>query len=521
MDQSPEVDKDYNQAMIHIDRAIERHLGATLDQSSASLVPDGTQSTCPIEEADPHENELQRELAHIYASAEYTNLVNDLAQHPPPIILQKKEPKTNKSFSLFDMMDANAFAGAGSLSLPPNIRDILDCQDHKEILSKCNNVRVQDLILGFNTTQAEVHHLSTLLHQHLLSEYNRANEGVIPGGISSLKEAESSSPSFLALHTKWIEECTKDEESISFAFLLAFNVILVSSHPSISTRQRFKVVKSLMTIFQCIMRAWNDAPTFQKAWLETLYLWIKCSFQRGAEETHLAWAYYDTKGHLFEKCLACMNSTLMIRLVFEKAGLMSHLRQILCSGCTPSNERTRDADAKADLVDDGTSIDNPKGLVLCHSLCLFKSLVLHSSVWTFPYLEHAGDDKVVQSNVPTIATLKDDVYWIQDVDKELKKVSSIKYKAPTCQLVDEYLLRPFIALLEIGAESPLSKPQDSPPKVARFGDTVDPFLIHICQQSIKHILHSCARDADLLSQVTNSCKSFQTEIDWENELQLV
>ena len=56
MDQS--LDKDYNQAMIHIDRAIERHLGASLDQSFASLVPDGTQSTCPIEEADPHEKNV-------------------------------------------------------------------------------------------------------------------------------------------------------------------------------------------------------------------------------------------------------------------------------------------------------------------------------------------------------------------------------------------------------------------------------------------------------------------------------
>lgn len=479
----------YNQSIIHLDGAIERHLGTALDQASNSLV-----------------NEIQNEFESICASTAYAKLVKELAQHPPPI-LKRKKPKKNKSFSLFDMMDANAFGGtsmgSSSLSLPPNIRDILSCEDSIEILEKCNDARVQDLILGFNTAEEEVQKLSALLHGQLHLECE--------DGTSSL---EASSVSFLALHKKWIQECIKDGESFSFAFLLICNVFLISSRSNdaskpISIQQRFKIVKCLMDIMQCVLEVWNDTFIFQKALLETLHLWIKCSFQIGTKETHLAWSYYDPKGNLFQKYLAAINSTLLIRLAVEKTGLLPYLKDALSA---TSNE-----DKSTVFFMDGAkiSIINTEELISNHSLCLFSSVVMNSSAWTFPF-EHVSTRKLVQSIVPSFTTIKDDMSWILNLDKELKHISETKYNHPTRELIEEHLLGPFISYLKANRTAEIASSYSSR-KVARIGEH-DQSFIKICLQSIKHILLCCRKDPDLLSQLIDFCKMHQPQIDWQSEI---
>ncbi len=517
------------QAMIYIDHMIERHLGPTLDQTSASLLVSNAPHHHISSPFDAHANasidacsnsntlaehkglpdvEIENVLGHIRTTSEYRNLVKELEQRPPPILLQKK-PKKTQSFSLFDMMDAQAFGGAGaggSLSLPPNVRDVIDCQDPKEFFEKCDNAMVQDLILGFNTTEAEVQQLSVRLHEHLLEECQQT-------------VCDERTPFFLNLHRKWVKDCTKSEESISFAFQLVSNVILVSSNPSTYSPHIKNVVVSLKDMLECILDQWSDTSKFQKAWLEILYLWIKCSFSFGAEETHLAWAYCDTKGYFFQRCLASVNSTLMIRFVVEKTGLMAYIQQMLSTGWNSWHEVN-------------TNVDNrsPRGVALYHSICVFKIVILNLSVWSISYTddECLDDGVVVKASIPTLATLPDELRWVEEIDQEMKKVSSVVDTIPTCALVVNYLLRPFLVLLEIdmnlrsnGSKSPNSTTR----KVAKLSNEtindrnlgqLDSYLTDVCKQGIRHILLSCARDKDLFLAVIEACKGYHTGINFKH-----
>ena len=530
------------QQLIHIDQAIERHLASALDDSSISISQSlqfrngsGENATKPVGFAaesnkdDPvgleQEKKIEEELERIRASKLYKDMQKDLAANPPLGILQKKEKPNKQSFSLFDIMGAGGSGPGGSFSLstlPPrgNIRDVLDCRDRVEFLSKCFEFTVQDLILGFNTTQNEVLQLSKLLYNHLLHEcIGNQNE-----------EISSSSPekTFLTLHSEWIDKCSKDNECTAFAFLLLRNVILASGHLSqldTSIACRFKVVKSMVKMFESIMVGlWNDTAAFQQAWSEILYLWLKCTFQLEQHqskegepiveasipgcEIHLAWAYFDTRGRLFSLFLGCVNSTLMIQTMMNKARLVSYLIHVLSCGFSLQNHGYGDKIT----VDNGSiDIENAEGLVMYHSLSLLKSIIVHSSVWTFP--SHRGDaiqdatctEDAYSFELPTIETLENDFYWIQHFDQELKQLSTSKAEPPTAEDV-EYLLLPFTSLLEVGARSYASKARNAAPLVKKCQKVenlhpVDSFLIDLSTLSIKHIFRSCAQNLLLLSNV--------------------
>ena len=354
MDQAKDQSEEDKMMELHIDQAIERHLCTSLALSSSasasSMILITTTQDEPADEIN--KNELER----IQSSTAYANLLHDLILNPPREKLQKKKPKM-ESFSLFNMMLSSGSNSGSSLALPANIRDILelglDCNDigngigndndndnAKECLSRCYKTTVQDLILGFNTTQAEVLQLSNLLHDHLLVATTQCQ-------CQCQDSCTETTQSFLSLHTKWIEECAKEQDCNCFAFLLARNVILVSSHSSLSCEQRFGIVHSLTKIMQCLMGAWNDTASFQTSWLEIMYLWMRCSFQRrggigGMDETETeietsthaawAWAYYDAQGDLFARCVSCINSTLMIRILVQKTHVVSYLMGVLTNG---------------------------------------------------------------------------------------------------------------------------------------------------------------------------------------------
>ena len=554
MDQSSESDEERCNRIIHINKAIERHLEEALDKSSASIfaakcdeptTTTGSECTDDYEAGNDHDQmqmqmpmpmQMQKELDRIKESTGHQNLVHELMQNPPAKILHKK-PKKTTSFSLFDMMDAAAAhggSGSGSLlSLPANIRDVLGCQNPKEFLSKCNSSHIQDLILGFNTTQAEVHELSTMLHTHLVNECMEDDTGSI---------SSSSSSSFLSLHKKWVDECRKDEESISFAFSLTCNIILVSSDQAITMAHRFELVRSTTNVFESLMSSWNDAPSYQKSLVEILYLWMKCSFHHGATSIdtscthlHIAWAYFDPKGKLFESYLACLNSTFMIRLLIEKTSIVSFIHEVLSqSSCKDDSNDQIKAFGGKDLIIDGTSISNAKGLIMCHSLSILRIIIMNSSIWTFPYPKVLGknDGSVhglyqnektlscsqlnMNTSIPRIDTLENDLQCVQNVAKEMKLFSEKKHDLPTPQLVERFLLRPFVALLDVRTSTHPSIPPVSKHAKNSFGDkvfihengqaSIDPFLIEACEQSVKHIFRSCARDADFLSQVIECCR---------------
>ena len=500
---------------IHINQAIERHLSQLLDQAT----------TTDKETLLDGENTL---LQQIQSSFNYVELLGAFANGkniPPPRIMNKKKLKQPVSFSLFDMLASSNTGGPSSFSestggpkLPANIRDALYCSSDLDFLQKCNESLVQDLILGFNTTQGEVLSLANRLHrclsmEFLMEETPEADDGI---GVQDPEEPLS----FLGLHSKWVKECVKDEETVSFAFFLVRNVILVScsdgtaiadtavdtdSNKSanvdhtctgrkISLKQRLEIVKALKEMMECLMDSWNDAGSFQQAWLEIVYLWFRCSFilkQKDNGHVHMAWALMDTKGTLFENCFKCISSTLKIRILVIKSGLVGYIMTVLSGGSHLDPDHTASAD----------------GSVLCHALSLLKTIVLHSSVWTFPYPDSTsakGANLEQTRTHPMLDTLNDEFQWIQDIDDELKILSAEKIKSPTQREI-QYLLAPFTSLLEIGLcqrdiELDQNGPKLSHTKDINLGkDLVHPYLIDICAQCITHILCSCARDKDLFT----------------------
>lgn len=518
---------------IHINQAIERHLSQLLDQATTT-------------DKKPLLEDVNTLLQQIQSSSNYAELVEALAHGkniPPPRIMQKKKQKQPASFSLFDLLASSSTGGPSSFSgstggpkLPANIRDVLQCSSDLDFLQKCNESLVQDLILGFNTTQGEVLSLANRLHRCLSMEFlvEKTPEVDDGNGVQDHEEPLS----FLGLHSNWVKECVKDEETISFAFLLVRNVILISCSDgtaitdtavdtdsnnsanfdhtcrTISVKQRLEIVKALKEMMECLMDSWNDTGSFQQSWLEIVYMWFRCSFtltQKGNEHgygnVHLAWALIDTKGTLFENCFKCISSTLKIRILVIKSGLVEYLMTVLSGG--------------------SCHIPSADGSVLFHSLSLLKTIVLHSSVWTFPYPDSTsakGANLEQTRTDPTLDTLNDEFQWIQDIDDELKILSAENIKSPSQREI-QYLLAPFTSLLEIALcqkdiELDENGPKLSHTKSINLGkDLVHPYLIDICAQCITHILCSCARDKDLftngamnslLSVMKNMPKSYHT-----------
>lgn len=491
---------------IHINQTIERHLSQLLDQATITdqeTLLDG-------------ENTL---LQQIQSSSNYAELSEAFANGkniPPPRIMKKKKLKEPVSFSLFDMLASSNTGGPSSFSESSNIRDVLYCSSDLEFLQKCNQSHVQDLILGFNTTQGEVLSLANRLHRCLSMEFLMEKIPEVGDG-KSVQDLEEPL-SFLGLHSKWVKECVEDEETVSFAFLLVRNVILVTSSDGtaivdtavdtdsnksanfdhtcrkISFKQRLEIVKALKEMMEFLMDSWNDAGSFQQAWLEIVYLWFRCSFilkQKDNGHVHMAWALMDTKGTLFENCFKCISSTHKIRILVLKSGLVGYLMTVLSGGSHLDPDYTPSAD----------------GSVLCHSLSLLKTIVLHSSVWTLPYPDSTsakGANLEQTRTHPTLDTLHAEFQWIQDIGDELKIMSAENIKSPSQREI-QYLLAPFTSILEIAlCQSDIELDKNGPKLSHTMGnklgkDLVHPYLIDICAQCITHILCSCARDKDLFT----------------------
>jgi hypothetical protein len=484
--------------MIHMNEAIERHLSSLLDQASL----DGSVSSTDDEA-------LNLLLHQLKSSKSYQDLIEDLAStdNPIPKILKKTTQKST-SFSLFDLMAGGGTNNQG-LNLPANIRDVLQCTNSVELLETCRESLVQDLILGFNTTQGEVQALADKLYVGLQEEVQSSNK------CTTGKQGKQDTMPILGLHTNWIKECVKDEETISFAFLLVRNVILISSTStstsihininienengavSINEITAMSIVPALKEMMQNLMEAWNDTGAFQQSWLEIMHLWIRCSFalQHKYGSIHSAWALVDAEGVLFNNCFNCISSAIKIRMLLLKTGLVEYLMDVL------TKPPLGDTDKSLGLKDHR----GKEGLIMCHAISLLKTVVMNSSVWIFPYPNlnasvNVDADVGGVRAIPMLDTLKDEFHWIQNIDEEMKVLSAENDKVPTEEDI-QYLLAPYCSLLEIALDQEATGMDDEDSASANLGkeQLVNPYLIHTCEQCITHILCSSARDQDLFT----------------------
>jgi len=276
----------------------------------------------------------------------------------------KNNGTTMKSFSLFECPSFGS--SSTGLQIPPNIRDILDESDTHKLLITCSSVKIEDIILGFNTTQDEVKELGDLLFQQLLQNH--------PMDDCTNKTASS----FLQVHLNWMEQCTQQAECHSFSFVLLRNVLLYvhyissftttattttsssSSRNEITKEYYTFVVQQLMNMLRMQFQLWNDTSTFQTPWLETVYI-LLMTFQLEHDistDFHKAWVECETTmfENMLEKIMACISSFANVLFVCKDTDFIRYLVR--------------------------TTTEPEKGV---HARQILKTIVLQSSVWTFPF----------------------------------------------------------------------------------------------------------------------------------------
>lgn len=364
---------------------------------------------------------------------------------------------TMKSFSLFDIMDKDKTSSSRSssttinLQIPPNIRDILDETDITHLLTKCSTVKLQDIILGINTTQDEVKQLGDLLLRQLLLNHTNNNEST----------QNKSSTSFLQVHLNWMEECMQHEECHSFSFVLLRNVSLYlhsipsNTATSIITKECYTcIVHKFMKMISMQFQAWNDTSNFQTPWLEIVYLLLML-FQRDHDGTkadfHKTWIECEMNlfENMLEKMMACISSFADVLFVCADTDF---IRYLLC-----------------------TTTDPEKG---SHARQIFRTILLQSSVWTFPYPNTEKMEVLYHSTKVSLETLP-----------------SIEFR-----LCQRY------STMENGMKNwtTFVASPDAPQQIASL---LQPFLLHypLERDSIipvfLHIFESCAKDMTVLHQV--------------------
>jgi hypothetical protein len=524
--------------LIHLDDAVERYISSILDQESSTIIlahhqkrANGNDVTSMSPDHDPL---LSDALSRIKSSNEYKRLVDEIKQanFPPPPFRANQRKVHAKSFSLFDdhgvssssEVGGNVQEGGSALSFATslplmgskflNIRDVLECHTNlDELLVKAMDASVQDLILDFNTTQHEVELLANHLHRGLEVEVARESQNVIT---ATTEQTSGSIPhgTYFGLHQKWFHDCMMEEEALSFAFLLVRNVILVSVRDGITYDSRLKLVhliKEMKTLI--MMNRWSDVGMFQREWFQLVYLWVRCSFAKSTpvykvstrennvpsavNSVHWIWVQVDPKGALFDLCLKCINSTWMIQLLFIQTRLVEYIRSVLLQGleCHPVLH-----DPQLEKIDDALNF----GSLLCHTMSMFQTVILHSSPTVLFHLK----DVHVYANAPkdapvTLEMINNEQCWIQKHDTKMKeRILELSMEKLSNENI-QYIVAPFLVLMEIGL-SPTYKGNDSDQRIlaqdnlsscqtiATCNNTAgDEYLVKLSAKCLRHILQSC------------------------------
>jgi hypothetical protein len=446
----------------YIDESIENSVSTVLSLSALHL-------STPDFVLENSSSELEYELNCIEEEASFKELKSSISAYLkiPPKRHVKPKVKSASS-SLFDM-----FASSSSQLAPRlNIRDVLDSSESK-ILEQCYNANVDELVLGFNTTESEVSELTSKLFENLVLE------------CSTCEKYGELSMSFLDLHLKWIEVCVNEEECHPFAFMLLRNVTSGLQHVKFPSAKIY-MVSCMMKMLVQYMKLCNDGSSFQTLWMQIFYLIIHIFFNNHetASGMHAVFAYFDTNGSLFSRCISCISSPLLLQRCITKTNLIQSLMDMLSSDSSFDNEMI----TKLKEMDKERNFDS---MVAEHLLSLMREVTLNLSSQTIYQLI---PDQNIMKEVGTVKILSFDD--IKTFVSSLERVTVVKNEdycisRSKCHSknVILYLLQPFYHMLEIGTSMDSSH---------LFG----PLIRDICADAIAHIiLTGCSRDNGLLEKV--------------------
>ncbi len=389
-----------------------------------------------------------------------------LSSELPPTKFIKPKMKSTSS-SLFDM-----FSSSSQLSQRLNIRDILDASE-SELLDRCYQANVDDLILGFNTTDAEIELLGSMLFDRLVLEIST---------LTSKKNYKHLSQSFLEIHVKWMGVCVNEEECHSFAFMLLRNVILCVQYAKLPV-DKIRIVRDMMKILAQYMKLSNDGTSFQSSCTQILYLIIEVFFRKYKTSggVHAVLAYYDQEGRLFSQIISSISSLSIVQDCILRTNFVQYLVDMIQN--FSSNEILSLLQRMDNKLD-------PEAMLVVYLLTILKVAILNLSSLTFPYAAAETSENV------NFLTLGDLPAFFSSFER---KVSSSHEKS---QLEGSALrlLEPFYQLLEIGINSDTSH-------------FFNPTLENICEDAIVHIiLCGCSRDCILLERAMSHLLKFMEKI---------
>lgn len=364
-------------------------------------------------------DQLSEAVDRTISSSSFLTLLDSLQKDVPPLLSnpKKKTEKPKTSFSLFNMMD-NQKDTSTSISLfdsmpranlkpPANIRDILSISNIKSFCEQCQEVNLQDLILGYNTTQLEVQQLVNKCFEYLKLEM----------------DTKADSDLMLNLHDKWIKDAITDEESISFAFLLTRNLIIASSTTTFEKDGMKKYINYVNTAIETLMSVWNDGGAFQESFLELMYLWIQSHFMN--QDLWVLWAETDPNALLFENCGRVVNSPLKLELIWKKTGLLGYVLNI--TKCK--------LDGDTEIAFDGS---------VGYAICLLKTILQSTSIVNFPF---PTDDSIEKIQID-FENVDKELKWIQDIDDELQEYCNQEKRSCTPEQIHT-LISPFLSILKL------------------------------------------------------------------------
>ena len=341
-------------------------------------------------------------------------------------VLKRKKLKMatkTQSTSLFDLFTTS------SLSLQKqNIRDVLE-SPKSSLLESCYAANIDDLIMGFNTTELEIEQLTTLIFDQLVLES------------SSIVYNEDLKTSYLDLHLKWMNDCVKVEECHSFAFMILRNTILSLQHVK-SLKNKEYVVVCILKMLKIYINIWNDGIQFQKSAILISYFMIETFVKQQKLDitTITLLAYHDSSSKLFSRLLSCISSTLTLRGIVLKTKFVESLYSIVSDTLNTGKKEKSSHEGHIDHKERERKL--LRYLVgLIHFI--FTNLgVVYSSQFSVPKKDS------METNV---LTLEQGIGFLRELEECKDQLESIE------KLHDvELLLRPFFDLIDKGLDPQLS-----------------------------------------------------------------
>ncbi len=377
---------------------------------------------CSIKEEDRY----HREIGKFQLRSKPTNVKRESRREKPMSTFQ------SGSTSLFDLFSSSSAQPIQRI----NIRDVLESSE-SQLLENCSTANVEDLIMGFNTTELEIEQLGLLIFKNLVNESS-----------SIIYDAENMEKSYLDLHVKWIKDSVNVEECHSFAYVLLRNVILSLQCDRV-VKNKDHMVSCALNMLKEYFKMWNDDVQFQMSSIQIIYFIVEIFFKpsQSKDDIYSALALHDVDGKYLSRLLSCLSSSVILRRVVIKTKMIESLYSIVSSKILSITDRNSILGAK------DVSQRDLYGKVLEYSFDLIHYILSNTQLIHLPSSFMTSYNYNDCQNTHEL-TFEHGLTFQRDVE-DCKEMFDANEKKVSQDDV-EYLLKPFFNLLDMGLQTELS-----------------------------------------------------------------